>query len=262
MKQENEVSFSAGVSALLFHAASKWFFCGLLDGLIKAYRQDPVAEANLQGHTGAVAALLLHEDVLLSGSEDCSVCACKYDAACGAFQCATTVASTVGPVFALHVDMTSAGLWVGGHQGISCVSLQTMQSSGSIASPAQVVALLPYESCVIAAYGDGVVKVFDAGGKEQFSHGPVGEHTTNTAVTIMRHPVAGKMLLLCGQELGYITAYDLPEFRPRGTFSTGYQGDVTAIVDMGADGLFFTCSFSGDVILWRWERDGSVGFIK
>ena len=98
-----------------------------------------------------------------------------------------------------------------------------------------------------------VVKVFDGTGAERHSHGPVGEHTTNTAVALLQHPHDGVMILLCGQELGYVTAYEVPEFRPRGTFTTGYQGDVTAIVDMGASGMFATCSFSGDVHLWQWQ---------
>lgn len=127
-----------------------------------------------------------------------------------------------------------------------------MQAAGTITSTSQVVGFLSYEKCIIVGYANGVVKVFDASGNETFSHGPLGEHTTNTAVALMRHLGNGKTMLLCGQELGYVTAYDLPEFAPRGTFSTGYQGDVSAIVDMGADGLFVTCGLSGDVTIWKW----------
>lgn len=48
------------------------------------------------------------------------------------------------------------------------------------------------------------------------------------------------------------TVYDVPDFRPRGTFTTGYDGDVTAIVDMG-NGIFITCGLAGDVVIWRWD---------
>eukprot|EP00401_Gymnodinium_catenatum_P027698 CAMPEP_0117509340 /NCGR_PEP_ID=MMETSP0784-20121206/27423_1 /TAXON_ID=39447 /ORGANISM="" /LENGTH=454 /DNA_ID=CAMNT_0005304941 /DNA_START=1 /DNA_END=1361 /DNA_ORIENTATION=- len=252
LKLDNEMLFPSAVLSLLFHAESKWFFCGLLDGHIKAYCQEPAAEASLDGHTAAVTVLLIHEGVLLSGSEDCTIRAWRRDGSTGSFQCAATIQSPVGPAYSFHVSTQAGSLWVGAQQGVSCISLQSLQCVGSIHSTAQVVGLLPYEDCIIACYADGVAKVLDATGNEKFSHGPVGEHTTNTAVALMRHPHAGKTLLLCGQELGYVTAYDLPEFRPRGTFATGYQGDVTAIVDMGADGLFVTTSFSGDVVIWRW----------
>eukprot|EP00429_Kryptoperidinium_foliaceum_P119345 CAMPEP_0176295754 /NCGR_PEP_ID=MMETSP0121_2-20121125/57832_1 /TAXON_ID=160619 /ORGANISM="Kryptoperidinium foliaceum, Strain CCMP 1326" /LENGTH=114 /DNA_ID=CAMNT_0017636847 /DNA_START=6 /DNA_END=347 /DNA_ORIENTATION=+ len=104
---------------------------------------------------------------------------------------------------------------------------------------ARVVALVPYSDRVIAALADGSVKVYGEGG-EEFSSGPIGEHTTNTAVAIVRHPHANLDLLLCGQQLGYVTAYELPAFRPRGTFTTGYEGDVSAILPLGGEGVFAT----------------------
>merc|ERR1712048_918726 len=130
--------------------------------------------------------------------------------------------------------------WIGADKGICCVSLQTMAPVGSIDSQARVVGLLSYQSRVLAGFADGIIKVYDAKGCEEFSHGPLGEHTTNTSIALLRHPYANKDLLLCGQEFGYVTVYDIPDFAPRGTFTTGYEGEVTAIVDMVADGIFVT----------------------
>merc|ERR1719198_2198530 len=59
LQQDNEVGFDAPVTALLFHAESKWLFCGLASGLIKAYRQEPLGEAQMQGHTAPVTSLLI-----------------------------------------------------------------------------------------------------------------------------------------------------------------------------------------------------------
>jgi len=261
LKLDKEVEFAAGISSLLYDAATKWCFVGLMDGTIKVYRQEPLAEATLQGHTGHVSAFVFHEGVLLSGSQDSSVRAWKIDAASGSFQCAASVDGGVGPILALSVEGSAAGLFLAGEQGISCVSLQSMQPVGRIGPHAPVVGLVSYEGLVIASYSNGVIKAFDGTGAEKFSHGPIGEHTTNTAVALMRHPFAGKIVLLCGQALGYVTAYDLPDFKPRGTFSSGYQGDVTAIVDMVSDGMFLTCGFSGDVTIWRWENNGSVSSV-
>eukprot|EP00747_Dinoflagellata_sp_TGD_P218528 gnl/TRDRNA2_/TRDRNA2_90762_c0_seq2.p1 gnl/TRDRNA2_/TRDRNA2_90762_c0~~gnl/TRDRNA2_/TRDRNA2_90762_c0_seq2.p1 ORF type:complete len:311 (+),score=42.97 gnl/TRDRNA2_/TRDRNA2_90762_c0_seq2:65-934(+) len=257
LAQDNEVGFQAGVTALFFHPESKWLFCGLDDGLIKAYRQQPLAETQLQGHTATVRAFLVHEAILLSGSEDATIRAWKYDDASASFQCAATISSPLGRVFAMHIEMPTS-LWLGTLRGICCVNLQTLQPVGEIVCDAHVVGLVRYQDCIIAGLANGVIKIFDGTGSEKFSHGPVGEHTTNTTIATMTHPHANKVLLLCGQEFGYVTAYDLPDFRPRGTFNTGYDGEVQSIVDMQAGGLFVTCGASGDVVIWRWERNGGM----
>merc|ERR1712110_1185717 len=56
MALDNEVILhqSGAVTAMLFHAASGWLFCGLSDGLIRAFRQEPLADTTTTGHTGAV----------------------------------------------------------------------------------------------------------------------------------------------------------------------------------------------------------------
>lgn len=261
---DNEVGLSqtGAVTAVLFHEASGWLFCGLSEGLVCAFRQAPQANVTLTGHGGAVTALCMHEAVLVSAALDGTVRAWQYDQAVGSFHCAATVQSPLGNVFALHTTAGALGgvgglLWLGTQQGISCLK-QGLQPVGEIRSTARVVGFLPYQGCVIAAFTDGRVKVFDALGNEQFSHGPLGEHTTNTAVALIRHPQSNKDVLLCGQELGKVTAYDVPDFRPRGTFTTGFEGEVTVILDMGEDGIFLTCDLSGEMVLWRWDRDGST----
>merc|ERR1712070_1037369 len=105
---------------------------------------------------------------------------------------------------------------------------------------------------MVATCVDGSVNIYDAGTGQRFSKGTLGEHTTNTAAAIVKHP-SGKAILLCGQATGRVTAYDLPDITPRNTFVTGHEDSVTSIADMGADGLFTTCGLSGGVVIWRWE---------
>uniref|UniRef100_A0A7S4PTD7 C3H1-type domain-containing protein n=1 Tax=Alexandrium monilatum TaxID=311494 RepID=A0A7S4PTD7_9DINO len=258
--EDNAVEFPAAVSSLLFHGESKWLFCGLFDGQIKAYRQEPFTEATLIGHGEAVTSMLIHESVLLSGSHDGTIRAWQHDPGSGGFRCAATVQSPLGQVFKIHVQPPSS-LWVGAQRGISCVNLQTMQPVGNIEAPARVVGLLPYENSIIAGFANGVVKAYDPAGNEQFSQGPLGEHTTNTTISMMRIPRINKDVLLCGQEFGYVTVYDMPDFKPRGSFTTGWDGEVMAIVDMMADGVFVTCGLSGDVVIWRWREDGGAAML-
>ncbi|CAE8734318.1 unnamed protein product [Polarella glacialis] len=252
---DNEVGCSSAVTALLFHEGSKWLFCGQADGQIRAFRQEPLAESFLAGHSAAVTRLLVHDTALVSGSQDGTVRVWNYDDGTGKFACSATIPTPfLRAIFDIHLEPSGPTLWIGTEKGIILLSLQSLQPIRNIESAACVVRLLSYQGCILAALANGVVKIFDLAGQEQFSHGPVGEHTTNSVVALLRHPQANKDILLCGQEIGYVTAYDIPEFRPRGTFNTGYEGDVTAIVDMSG-GVFATCGLTGDVVIWRWERD-------
>jgi WD40 repeat protein len=253
LRLNSEVALGAEVTALLFHASSTWLFCGLGDGQIRASRQSPPADCMLAGHTLPVTCLLAHEDVLLSGSLDGTISAWRYDEGSGSFQRVSAIQSPAGPVLALGMHLPG-GIWVCGERGISCLSAETMEPLGAIETPAPPLKLLSYQGRALAALTNGMVKVFDSSGKEEFSHGPLGEHTTTRSVAVLRHPREQKDLLLCGQDSGYVTAYAIPEFTPRGSFQTGFQGAVTAILDLGtSDGTFVTCGLSGDVVVWRWE---------
>merc|ERR1719356_791236 len=72
----------------------------------------------------------------------------------------------------------------------------------------------------------------------------------------MVHPMTNKPVLLCGQQFGYITAYDLPDFRPRGSFVCKQNSDVKAIVDVKFDGMFVTGGVHGDIMVWQWSANG------
>jgi len=117
---------------------------------------------------------------------------------------------------------------------------------------------MQFENFMIGTFRNGEVSIYDASGAQIFNRQPMGEHTSNTAVQLMMHPVANKPMLLCGQTLGYITAYDLPEFRPRGSFCCKDRSDVKAIVDAQSEGLFLTAGLHGDIIIWRWTQGGQA----
>merc|ERR1712100_724139 len=96
--QHAEVYLAASVTTMLYHSGSRWLFCGLSDGQIKAYRQEPSAESTLLGHTAPVTALLIHTDVLLSGAEDSTIRLWRYDDVSGDFRCLATVQNAAGAV--------------------------------------------------------------------------------------------------------------------------------------------------------------------
>merc|ERR1711953_39699 len=48
------------------------------------------------------------------------------------------------------------------------------------------------------------------------------------------------------------TAYDLPDFQPRGSFCCKNNSDVRSILDVKGDGMFVTGGAHSDVIVWKW----------
>jgi len=176
----------------------------------------------------------------------------------GRFQCAgQPLNNPTGAVSAVKVF--NGGLWVGAEQGITCFDLNTLQPKGTIPSTAGVAEMIEFEGYILVAFKNGEVRIFDGGGSQTYLHPPQGEHTTNTAVALMTHPFANKPMLLCGQQYGYVTVYDLPEFRPRGTFVSRERSDIRAIVDAKADGMFLTAGNQGDIMVWQWQRQGGGG---
>ena len=68
--------------------------------------------------------------------------------------------------------------------------------------------------------------------------------------------IIAHVLYILTASRGYITAYDLPEFRPRGSFCCKDRSDVKAIVDARSEGVFLTAGLHGDIIIWRWGAAG------
>jgi hypothetical protein len=105
---------------------------------------------------------------------------------------------------------------------------------------------------MLATYRNGDVKIFDPTGGEKYLHPSRGDHTSNTAVAVMTHPIDNKQMLLCGQQYGYITAYDLPDFRPRGSWCCKNGSDIRAIADVQSGGMLVTGGAHADVMMWKW----------
>jgi len=247
------IQLGQSVMSMFYEPASKWLFCGLWSGDILAFCKDPVTNDKLLGHRKSVNSITVHSSVVVSGSYDGTVRLWTMNPSTGRFQShGSAIQNPTGPVNAVRV--LNDGLWVGGHNGITCFDLASLQPRGTIPSSVQVTALLEFQGHMIASYRSGEVRIYDAGGSEAFYHPSVGEHTSNTAVELMMHPLENKPMLLCGQVLGYVTAYDLPEFRPRGSFVCKQGSDVKAILDVKADGMFLTGGLHGDLTVWQWTK--------
>merc|ERR1740121_2302326 len=237
--------------SLCYDAASKWLFVGLWSGDIQAYCREPVVQDRLAGHRRSVSCLLIHSGVLVSGSNDGTVRLWTLNTQTGRYQNhGQPLNNPTGAITA--ICMLNESLWVAAQNGVTCFDLASLQPKGSIPSTHQVTGLLDCQGFVLATMRNGDLKVYDAAGTETFCLPSRGEHTSNTAVEIMMHPVANKPILLCGQQFGYITAYDLPDFKPRGSFVCKNNSDVKAILDVKFGGMFMTAGTHGDIIVWQW----------
>merc|ERR1719199_416388 len=209
------IALPSSINSFCYEPATKWLFCGLWNGQIKAYCKDPFGEELLAGHRRLVHSVLVHSGVLISGSADSTVRLWGLSPGTGWRQQAEPLQNPSGPVSSMRIFNDS--LWVGAQSGITCFDLNTLQPKGTISHPAGVTGMVELQGYMLAAFRNGEVKIFDGAGNETYMHPPRGEHNTNTAVELMMHPVANKPMLLCGQQFGFITAYDLPDFRPRGS---------------------------------------------
>lgn len=247
------IPLTSSITSIHYEPTSKWLFLGCWRGEIQAYCKDPVKECRLEGHRRCISCLTIHSSVVISGSHDSTVRLWTANPQVGNFQpCGQPLANPTGQVHAVRVF--NDGLWVGGDTGITCFDLNTLQAKGTIPSQAGVASMFNFQGYMIAAFKNGEVKIFDSAGAQTYLHTQKGEHTTNTAVEMMMHPFENKPMLLCGQEFGYVTVYDLPDFRARGTFYAKQNSDIRAILDVQADGMFLTAGHHGDIMVWQWQQ--------
>lgn len=252
------LALSSSVNSMLYDPVSKWLFLGLWRGDIQAFCKDPMRECRLEGHRKNVSCLTIHSSVVISGSTDATVKLWTPNPQAGIWQsCGQAMNNPTGPVSAVQVF--NDALWVGADQGITCFDLNTLQAKGSIPSTAGISRMFELQGYMLVAFKNGEVKIFDNAGAQTYLHPSRGEHTSNTAVEMMMHPFENKPMLLCGQEFGYVTAYDLPDFRPRGTLVAKNGSDIRAIVDVKADGMFLTAGQHGDIMAWQWQQGGGGG---
>jgi len=252
------INVPSNINSMYYDSASQWLFAGLWGGQIQGWCKQPVVSDTLNGHRKAVSSVTMHSSVLISGSNDGTVRLWTANQQMGRFQAHGQPIDIPGGMVTA-VKVLNDGLWVGHQQGITCIDLATLQAKGTIPSPHPVSAMLPYEGHMFATFRNGDVKIFGPTGDQVYHHPSRGEHTSNTSVELMIHPIAQKPMLLCGQCYGYITAYDLPEFRPRGSACIRNGSDVRAIVDLKADGMFVVGGARGDISLWQWCNPGAGG---
>jgi len=108
--------------------AGEWIFCGLSNGNIRTFHQQG-RDITLSGHSEGVSALLLHQEILISGSADGSVRCWQWCNNTGTFTNVRTVVDQIpGQVRCLAVMADQ--LWVGSANGASNITAHEAGGAG------------------------------------------------------------------------------------------------------------------------------------
>lgn len=240
---DNEVNLEAPCHSML--CSGGWIFCGLWDGSIKAFSLEG-ANATLIGHTKRCTAILQHSGVLISGSADRDVRLWQMDPATKAFSCSHTLNESMpGAINTLLV--LGENLWIGGASGIAMCNLTSLKVTKILPPVKSCVSFLEFQGHVIAAYGDGCLRIFDVEGtmKSELASMPAGP--------ILR--IAGLESgprVICGHSYGQVTSVLLqPQFEPKAQFQAFVDTSIESVMATGHDGLFLLGSKKGSLQLWQ-----------
>jgi len=255
LEKANEISLQHGVKCLEFIPNDDILFVGLTNGEIKVYKNNPFKEFTLSGHTKAATSIKMAptpsgEPVILTSSKDGHIRMWVWQTHTESFNCTHVLQPEVGPI--ASILLLNNCLWVGGQRGISCMDLESLQVAGVIETPPVCGPLIHYEGFVISSFEDGSLAIYDEQGNEEFLLEAHGDHTTNTAFECMQHP-SGTLILLCGQQDGFVTAYDLPALNARGSFITQKGSTVKFIKALNSNNMFVTGGEMGEITLWMWD---------
>lgn len=227
---------------LLFNGG--WFFCGLWSGQIQAFSQDGV-ELALKGHTRRVTSMLIHQNVLVSGSNDREVRLWQYDPATKTFNCTHTISESMpGSISKLHV--LGGNLFVGGMNGIAVVNLETLIVTKLLPPTKPVADMLEFQGHLIVAYTEGSLRIFDTEGNLKSETKPLAAGPVLALAGLDSGP-----RVLCGHARGQVSTIMLPSFEFKTHFQALDGWKVESILCAGHDGIFLLGAQDGSLQLWQ-----------
>lgn len=239
---ELEVNLEESCFSLLHQ--DTWIFCGLWNGNIRAFSQDGT-DIQLQGHTKAVRAMLIHEGILITGGQDETIRLWSFDAASKRFNPTHTIKDGL-PGEVRKLKVMGGALVIGGSNGVAMCNLQTL-TVAKILPPIKFVAdFLEYEGHLIVAYNDGSMRVFDAEGNLKKENQP----TAAGQILSMGGLESGPRVV-CTHNHGKMSIVDLPSFEPRLHWQAFEGGRVESVMCAGHDGLFMVGHQHGNLQLWQ-----------
>lgn len=242
LKPEITIPLPDSCFSLLSHGG--WLFCGLWSGQIQAFSAEGV-ETALKGHTRKVTSIILHQNVIISGSTDREVRLWQMDPNTKQFACTHTISESMpGPIAKLCVLGTN--LFVGGMNGIAVVNLESLTVTKLLPPTKSVADFLQFQGHLIVAYSDGSLRIYDQEGTLKQETKPLAAGPLVSLGGLELGP-----RLLCGHARGQVSTIVLPDFAFKTQFQAldGYK--VDSILCAGHDGIFLLGSQDGSLQLWQ-----------
>lgn len=236
------VPLSDSCYSLLHH--SGWIFCGLWNGNIQAFSQDGT-EVMIKGHWKKVTSLLIHQNILISGSVDREVKLWQMDPGTKSFTCSHTLSDDMpGPISKLLV--LGGNLLIAGMSGISVMNLEKLQVTKKLMPTQPIADMLEFQDHVIVAYVEGAIRIFDADGNLKSETKPLAAGQMCSLAGLESGP-----RLLCGHASGQVSSIVLPNFEFRLHFQALDSCKIESIHCAGHDGIFLLGSSDGTLQLWQ-----------
>jgi len=240
LDQELEIKLPSAVWCVLY--IGQWLFCGLGNGLIKGFCKDGT-EAELTGHTMKVSQIIVHSDVLISGSSDGTVRLWQKHPEQNQFGCSHVIKEGItGWVTCLRV--LQLHLWVGTTTGLSVVNLESLAVVGKLLPDKYVTGFEVFQDHLIAVCQDGSAGIWDANGQEKLIQNPLKAGPMSCVC------VKGDRLVF-GHSKGQLSCMSLPDFTFKKEFPVLDRIKVRFLCPIENSPYFVLGGDNGNLQVWE-----------
>jgi len=224
----------------------EWIFCGLSEGTIQGFSKSGQS-TTLKAHSKRVTCLLVHQNVLISGSHDGTVrlWQAQVDGGPQAFACTHTVSADMpGAINCMRV--LGERLWVGGMSGLAVLDLAQLRVTNQLPPRKCVTSFLEFTGHMITVYADGSTAIYDGMGNQTHSQTPLAPGPVLCIAGLESGP-----RVLLGHSKGQVSSIELPSFNFKLFFQAVDRCKVESICAVGHDGIFLIGAQNGNLQLWQ-----------
>ncbi|KAF8822271.1 zinc finger (CCCH type) motif-containing protein [Cardiosporidium cionae] len=244
-------TFEASMLSCVFH--EECLFCGMNNGKIIVLHTGSGDSIILEGHDGAIYALIFIDHILISGGWDGQIKLWEFNGTAGRFNCVKTIQTgckitcmrelsipTVNP------SETRRSLWVGGTI-LLIVDLSSLEVVRTLDLHEHVcVSLVKFKEAMVVGFAAGFLKIYSMSGEVMNTY--YGSYLSCLeGMLVQEVPI-----LLYGTDKGYINTIKLPELKDAGCLKGESRGiGLKRIIDLG-ESYFLTCGEDGHLSIWKW----------
>ncbi|KAL7066853.1 zinc finger, CCCH type domain-containing protein [Cryptosporidium serpentis] len=265
VKLESSIDCNAEVCSCLIYGDV--MFCGLINGIIRAFHRPTGTHMDLLGHNQEIHQLLIIDNILVSACWGGKILFWKFDSSTGIFNISAQIQvkehikclryfpynkinnSNLGQN--IGQENCSHCLWICGGGFIQIVDLLSFQVIREISlDGGPVMSVLEYENHLVLCSLQGIIRVLSSTGDETF------RKSLGSPILCMdgSNIAAGKHLLMMGQQSGHLRCITLPLFDNILEFHTpDARSEIRLVTNLGGSpGIFMTAQWDGTLNFYQW----------